>query len=252
MKKYLVMGGLFFVFYSVFVIGTLPINIALSWLNLSKEVSLSKASGTIWHAEIDQVIIPQKRQSDIQINKVITDLRLSSLFDFSPSFDIQFGGKLVAGPQGYLTLSGSLAKLEISHASISIAANDIAKRLTLPIDASAFGMLLLTLNTYVVGKPLCVTAKGKITWPKAALNAFEQTVELGTLNAEISCKKGALVLEIDPKNNLGLSFSTYLRNQGRISGNGYLTPGNKFPDKLKELLPIIGKPDNKGRYRLGF
>jgi len=250
MKKYLLASGLFFVFYSVFVILTLPINVALAWIDLPKGITLSNPSGTIWNAEFAQITIEQSRQSRVKINKVSTDLSLSSLFLLTPSINIKFGDKLVDGPQGNLTLSGLLTMPEISHASISIAANDIAKELTLPIDTTAFGMVILTLDSYVVGKPLCANAQGKITWSKAALNAFEQTVELGTLKANVSCEKGALALEIDAKNNLGLSFLAYLRDKGRVSGDGYLIPGNNFPKKLHDLLPFIGKPDNKGRYRL--
>jgi len=252
MKKYLLAGGLFLVFYSVFVIATLPVNVALSWLELPKGLSLTKASGTIWHAEITQVTLQKKNQSNVEINKVTTNLSLASLFVLSPSIVIKFGGKSLDGPRGNLTLSGSLESPEISNANISLAANDIAKELTLPVDVSAFGMASLALDSYVLGKPLCATAKGLITWPKAALNAFEQTVELGTIKAKVGCEKGVVVINVDPKNNLGLSFTTYIRNQRNISGNGYITPGNKFPKKLNELLPFIGKPDNKGRYRIGF
>jgi len=243
---------LFLFFYGVFVIATLPVNIALSWLNLPKNISLYKPTGTIWQAKIDQVIVQQNRQTKIQVNNVNTALSLSSLLLFTPTIDIKFGGKLSDGPEGHLTLSGSMIKPQIINANITITADEVANKLTLPIDVSALGTVSLALDSYVMGKPLCAIAKGKITWPKAALKAFEQSVELGTLNAKVSCEKGALALEIDPKNSLGLSFTAYLRNQGQMSGNGYLTPGNKFPQKLKELLPFLGKPDNNGRYRLGF
>jgi len=252
MKKWFLGLGLFVSFYVIFLLATLPINTALAWFKIPNNINLAQASGTIWNAKIKQINIRQNRSSTIQVNNIATNLSLVSLLMLEPSINLTFGGKAVEGPQGALTVSGLSDTLSISAAKIMLPASDIAQKLNLGIDVDAFGQLTLNLASYVMGKPFCSQVQGNIIWPKAALSAFNQTVELGTLKAKLSCEKGALMAEIDPKNNLGLSFTAYLRGRNRLSGNGFLTPGNKFPQALKEVLPFFGRADNKGRYRLRF
>jgi general secretion pathway protein N len=43
-----------------------------------------------------------------------------------------------------------------------------------------------------------------------------------------------------------------LDQSGRVSGNGFLKPGAKFPPELINALPFLGRKDNQGRYRLFF
>ena len=88
---------------------------------------------------------------------------------------------------------------------------------------------------------------------------MEQDIKLGKLKATISCEKGSLVVQLAPKNDLGISFSAYIGVKGsaqkrkfNTSGKGYLKPGTKFPVQLKSVLPFLGNPDKEGRYRLAF
>ena len=55
---------------------------------------------------------------------------------------------------------------------------------------------------------------------------------------------------MDPNNNLGLSYRAQVKQGGRVSGSGYLTPAEKFPEQLKAALNFLGKADSQGRYRL--
>ncbi len=247
MKKWILRGLLFFSSYLVFVVASMPINTVLAFVTLPKGLTISGVSGTIWQTKIAQV-----NTETVTVNRVNAHLKLSSLFLLNPTIEVNFGGRLLDGPHGNLTVSGLLSRLEIKQTKLTLPANDIAQQLILPIDLTALGSVTINLDHYLIGKPLCKEIQGNIVWSKAAMTAFEQTVELGRLQGKLSCKKGAVVLKIDDKNNLGLSFSAYLRAKSQVSGNGYLTPGSKFPPKLKELLPFIGKADRQGRYRLRF
>ena len=100
------------------------------------------------------------------------------------------------------------------------------------------------------GAPICKELQGDIHWRKAGVTGFEEKVNLGALSATLSCEKGELVADVDPKNDLGLSYRAQLKQGGRFTGSGYLTPGAKFPEQLIAVLSFIGKPDNQGRYRL--
>jgi general secretion pathway protein N len=89
-----------------------------------------------------------------------------------------------------------------------------------------------------------------LQWRNAGITAFDKKVEFGTLKAKLTCDKGELVVDINPENDLGLSYRAQLKQGGRFSGSGYLTPGTKFPEQLRSALSFLGKPDNQGRYRL--
>ena len=116
--------------------------------------------------------------------------------------------------------------------------------------ASANRNVKIALEQVVLtGKQRCQTVKGDITWPKAGATAFEQTVDLGDFKANLDCDRGALVVKVVPKNDLGLSFNATLSPRG-IAGSGYLKPPATFPAELKSLLPFLGQKDKNGRYKL--
>ena len=126
----------------------------------------------------------------------------------------------------------------------------MALRLNLPIDVIAHEQLQLNVSRFVIGAPICNELQGDLQWRNAAVSAFDERVKLGGLSATLSCDKGELVAEVEPNNNLGLSYRAQLKQGGRLSGSGYLTPGEKFPEQLKETLSFLGSPDRQGRYRL--
>ena len=247
MKKWFAYGAMFLAVYLIFVIATAPASVLLNMVSLPKGLSLHGVSGSIWHTKIKQV-----SQGELQIHDVDAQLNLLSLLTLDPKISLSFGGALVPGPEGQLDVSGLLAEARIENADITLAANDVAAQLSLPIDLDAHGFVHLKLSEFVVGKPLCQLAKGDINWANASVTAMEEKVKLGSFSAKVTCEQGALALTLAPKNDLGLTFSAYIRQSGRLSGNGYLTPGEKFPEELKTVLPFIGKADNQGRYRLNL
>jgi general secretion pathway protein N len=212
---------------------------------LPKNVQIANVKGTIWQAHIQQV-----QAHGVVINDVDSSLSLVSVLMFDPTIDLTFGDAFSAGPEGRLTASGFLSELTIEDLDISVAANDIAVKLELPIDVLAHDHIALKLERFVLGQPICQETVGTVSWQKASVTALDETVTLGHLSATLSCKKGELIADVDPKNDLGLSYSAQIKADGRFSGSGYLQPGAKFPEKLKGLLSFIGNADKQGRYRL--
>jgi len=247
MKKWFAYGTMFFCAYLLFMIATAPAAAILNLVSLPKGLSLQGVSGSIWHTSIKQA-----SQEQVQIQDIDIRLSVFSLLTLDPKITLSFGGALTPGPEGQLSVSGLLAEAKIQDADITLSANEIAQKLALPMPLEAHGLVNLQLNEFVIGKPLCQVASGHLSWPNAAVSAMEEKVSLGSFDAKVSCEQGALALTLDPENDLGLTFSAYLRQKGRVSGNGYLTPGAKFPEALKAVLPFIGKADNQGRYRLSL
>lgn len=249
MKKKFAIVAIFLTTYIVFLVATLPIRVVLSQVNLPKEISLSGVTGTVWHSQIDQLTLGKAL-----IEQVDMKLSFWSLFTLTPKLDISFGDPLLSGPEGKLVVDISSDNVTATNVDIFVKANDVAQQLTLPLPVSAQGNVELNVKEISISlvNYQCKSAKGEATWMKAGVVALEQNIKLGQFKTDISCEEGAIALLLSPRNDLGLTFTTYVRQGGKISGSGYLKPGNKFPRALNDALPFLGKKDNQGRYRLSF
>ncbi|TWX55229.1 type II secretion system protein N [Colwellia hornerae] len=247
MKKWFAYGAMFFSLYFIFLIATMPAAWVVSFINLPKNSQVSELSGTVWQSYAKQV-----RIDDVDINNVSSELSFLSLLMLDPTIKLVFGGPLVSGPEGKLTASQLLKQIKITDVDITVAAHQISEKLNLAIPLQAHNLIELSVDEFMLGKPICQLMKGSIKWKKASITALSETVSLGALSAEVACEKGALTFIIAPENDLGLTFTAYLHHMTRASGSGHLKPSANFPEKLKPLLPFIGKADNQGRYRLNF
>tara|TARA_R110000744_G_scaffold20336_1_gene53352 strand:- start:1423 stop:2166 length:744 start_codon:yes stop_codon:yes gene_type:complete len=245
MKKKFAYTAIFFTAYCVFVLALMPASWLMAQIKLPKNVAVSAVEGTVWHTRILQVMV-----DDVVINQVQSSLSLMSVLMLDPKLDITFGNALVNGPEGNLIISGLLSDMVVEDAQINLAANTVATRLNLAIDIIAHEQLQLNIERFIIGAPICSELQGNLQWRNAAITAFEEKVKLGGLSANLTCDKGEIIADVEPNNNLGLSYRAQIKQGGRFTGSGYLTPGTKFPEQLKATLSFLGKPDNQGRYRL--
>ncbi|MEW6998821.1 type II secretion system protein N [Colwelliaceae bacterium BS250] len=244
-KKFAVYGLIFILAYLVIVIAIAPADKIISKFSLPENVKLVAVSGSIYSGSAKALTINNET-----IENINWSFNFTSLFTLNPSVDVSFGSKLSGGPKGTASLSNIGPNLLVKDASVKMFANEIAPRLALPIDINAGGEIHLNITEFSLGKPVCGVANGYIQWDKAHVNAMEEDVELGTLKVDLGCDKGILNLTVDPNNDLGLEFTAYLANFRKITGQGYITPGAKFPENVKPLLGFIGKKDLKGRYKV--
>jgi len=246
MKNWLLAVGLFLTVYSFFLVKTLPMSVVLGFVSLPNKLLLSEVSGTVWQAKFGNV-----QYDKVQLSNVTIDISAWSLLTLNPEVDVQFGDQLSVGPEGKLTLTDLLSQLKVTDAELFVAADQIAQQLPLPIPLSASGQVTVMLESFMLGEPICSQVQGKIQWPNSGVKAFNQTIVLGDFSADLACEEGVLALTLAPENNLGLTFSAYVRPTG-VSGTGYLLLGTGFPSQLTSALPFLGKPDRQGRYRLSF
>lgn len=250
MKKKFAIGAIFLLTYVGFLIATLPTTFVLNQFTLPNNMHVSGVTGSIWNTNIAQVNIEGTR-----VQQVNARLSFWSLFTLTPTLAITFGDSFTSGPEGELELVLSQETAQINHLKLLVKANDIAQQLTLPLPVSAQGDVELTLQKAEIDltkNNQCIAVNGTASWSKAGVVALEQNIKIGKLNADISCENGALALILSPKNDLGLSFTAYVQQSGKLSGTGYLKPGAKFPKALNDVLPFLGRKDSKGRYRLSF
>lgn len=251
MKKWFAFTAIFLSSYMVFLLASTPLALVINNVKLPKNIVLQGIAGSIWHGEIGKVII-----NNSEIEQVKTAVSFWSFFSLSPNVQVTFGDAMSSGPEGQLSLTLSSEQLTLTEVEIFMSANDIAKQLPLPIPLSAQGNVELFLSELVIttGPQLsCSKAEGELLWSRAGVVALEQNIKLGKFTTAISCNQGKLLAKVSPKNNLGLSFDGVLTlATQKVSGNGYLIPGAKFPSQLRSTLSFIGRPDNQGRYQLRF
>jgi len=249
MKKKFAIAAIFLLAYLVFLIATLPSAVVLKQITLPKQVALSGVQGTLWQTRISQLVV-----GELLIEQVDVQLSFWSLFTLAPKLDITFGDPLLSGAEGQLVLSISSQAAVVTDLAMFVRANEVAQQLTLPLPLSAQGEVALQIGevSFNLQNNQCLTAKGEVNWSKAGVVALEQNIKLGRFSADINCEDGVLALLVSPKNDLGLTFSAYVRQGGEISGMGYLQPGAKFPQTLNDALPFLGRKDNQGRYHLSF
>ncbi len=251
MKKWFAYTAIFLSSYMVFLLASTPLALVINNIKLPKNIVLQGVSGSIWQGEVVKVTI-----NNNEIEKVKTTVSFWSLFSLAPNVQVTFGDAMSSGPEGKLSLTVSSEQFTLTDVEIFMSANDIARQLSLPIPLSAQGNVELFLSELVIatGTQLsCSKAAGEVLWSRAGVVALEQNIKLGKFTTEISCDEGNLLAKVSPKNNLGLSFDGVLAlATQKVSGQGYLKPGAKFPSQLRSALSFIGRPDNEGRYQLRF
>lgn len=252
MKKWFAGGIIFLLTYVVFLVATLPAQVALGYVTLPQGINIQGVSGTIWQTKIAQL-----QTAKVNIKNIQAALNFGSIVMLNPKVAITFGDPLLSGPEGKFTISGTSELLTITNAKIIVSANTIAKQLALPLPVTASGNVQLNLAEISLEKLSaqhisCQQAQGDISWSKAQVNAMNNRISLGDFTAKIQCKNKQLTAELSPKNDLGLVAKVNILKNGRAKVDGYLKPSVKFPKALKSALPFMGKPDNQGRYRLSL
>ncbi|QOL26597.1 type II secretion system protein N [Thalassotalea sp. LPB0316] len=245
MKKWLGFSLIFIVCYLAFLLATAPASLILNQVKLPSNVVIQGVSGSIWHAKAKTVYA-----QNVVIHQVSAKLDWLSLLSFNPRLNVSFGDDLLPGPEGYLTMTMQGGLLHIDNANAMLSADIIAQQLPLPIPMTAQGIVELDIVNYQQGAPLCQALTGQVTWRQAKINALDENVTLGRINGDLRCDQGAIALEIKPDNQLGLSYNAFVGANLKVSGNGYLQPGDNFPAQLRGVLPFLGSPDRQGRYRL--
>lgn len=247
MKKRAAVVATFVGVYLFFVIVFLPVGFIFNWVTLPSNVDIGAVKGSIWHSEISAVKV-----DGIQIDNIAADLSIFSLLTLDPEISLTFGDGRERSPNGQANVSGLLSQIKLTDVSIKLTANTIAQSIDTPIPMVAHGLVNMELRELIVGKPVCQTLNGVISWPNASVTALEESVSLGALSASLTCEQGDAVALIAEGNSLGLSFTATIGDNFHVSGDGYLKPTNTMPPELRQVLSFLGRPDNQGRYRLRF
>ncbi|MDN3653005.1 type II secretion system protein N [Thalassotalea ponticola] len=242
-KKYILPIFAFLLLYVLFVVVLAPAKKVLSYVDLPKGVYLGMVSGSVFSGKADVV-----RLGDHSVEQVQWQLKPLSLLLLNPTADVTFGAPRL-GYQGQLTASNLLATPSLRNVEITADADYVVGQLNLMVDVQAQGQLQLALENFIPGQAVCEQATGDLLWQQAEINATGEYVALGDFDADISCQQGDVVLDVNKDNGLGIELKASF-NGRQVRANGFLTPGEQFPQALEPMLGFMGRKDNQGRYRI--
>nr|WP_256261037.1 type II secretion system protein N [Shewanella sp. NIFS-20-20] len=225
----------------------LPASVAISWVSLPKNLTLSGISGSIWSGKINQLSIDGRQLDDLRWQ--MTPLQLLS-------------GKVAAHIQVGSRATLVNAKANVAYGMSGLALSDVRFEAPvawlignsrLPFRTKAQGEVTVLLTDFTQGAPWCSQLDGKAFASGLQVdNQFGQ-YPLGQLQLAMSCTDGQVMVNIDETTNgLGLSGSATVGEQMQVALTAKIRETNTMPDDLKKALTFLGQPDSQGYYPLKF
>ncbi len=233
--------------YLVFLVITLPAKLALSYLPLPPQLTVSQVSGTVWHGQAEKVSF-----DNVDVVDLVWDTSFLAMLTGSIEADVQFGrGKSSLrgrGDIGYNS-NGGYAK------NVTVKANSewLLMASNIPVPVTTSGEVKLEVSEAQQGQPWCEQLSGKLTWSNAGIQSLIGNIIVDSAVANLSCESGALVANIkQASSQLRLSGIAKLAAGNKYSLSAVLVPSNELPESIRTNLRYIGKPNAKGEYQLNY
>lgn len=252
MKKIIALPIVFLISFIMFFIIKLPAAIALDLAkpHLPKEIKIGQAIGTIWQGKIMQVAY-----KDEQLKNVRWDIAGWQLFTGKLTATVKVGN-----PRDRSTISGNADinyglfnhVIKVTNARLRSSVERIMKQVQLPLPVTGKGYVVLDIDDYTSGIPYCESLKGDVSSANIDVQGLNGWFNVGSLDANISCKSGDIALQVDANNKLGLDADIRLKSNFGFSVSGYVKPDASLPKDVHDAVKFLGRADNQGRYRLNF
>jgi len=241
--------GLCFVIvaYASFLIGTLPAELALSYVSLPTNITINQVEGTVWQGEAKLISV-----NNIEVKDVRWNTSVVALLTGSAQVYVEFGrGKNSlhgSGELGYSSAGAYAQDLTVSASSEWLVA---ASNVPLPVTTK--GSVQLTIAEMQQGQPWCEQLDGQLSWSNAAIESLLGNVEIDSAVANLTCDNGAIVANIKQSSNqLKLSGIAKLENKGKYTLSAVLVPSNELPKSIRSNLRYVGKENAKGEYKIYY
>jgi len=241
--------GLCFVIvaYASFLIGTLPAELALSYVSLPTNITINQVEGTVWQGEAKLISV-----NNIEVKDVRWNTSVVALLTGSAQVYVEFGrGKNSlrgSGELGYSSAGAYAQDLTVSASSEWLVA---ASNVPLPVTTK--GSVKLTIAEMQQGQPWCEQLDGQLSWSNAAIESLLGNVEIDSAVANLTCDNGAIVANIKQSSNqLKLSGIAKLENKGKYTLSAVLVPSNELPKSIRSNLRYVGKENAKGEYKIYY
>lgn len=236
MKKALAGLLLFAVSFAIFLIATIPARFALQYLPTNIPLRLSGIDGSIWNGSAAQASWANQPIGRIHWQLSALPLLLGKL-----SADVDITGEGVKA-QGRVTASrDQVILLNDTTADIDLAQVPLPHNLMATPGGRAHAVIQHA--TIVNRWPTALTAN--ITWqPAKILAPFEIAIDKATLT--INSVNDVLNGDLRSEGALKSKGKVTLSRNGAFSANVNVAPTEQTPRELRDMLPMLGRPDSKG------
>ena len=236
MKKPLAGLLLFVVAFALFLIATVPARFAVQYLPTNIPLRLTGIDGTVWNGHAEQAVWQNQIIGRIQWRLSPFPLLLGKL---KADVDINGDG---FDAQGLVTATGDQT-IVLSNTEI----NADLTRVPLPrnLMATPGGKAHATIHRASIENRWPTELDADITWqPAKLLSPLE--VEIGKVTLKASTTKDILSGDLRSEGALNSKGKLTLSRNGAFSANLRIAPTEQTPPELRDMLPMLGRPDSRG------
>lgn len=237
MMKSILSGALLFVIaLAVFLVATIPAPFALQFMPASIPLKVQGASGTVWNGQALQV-----SWQGYPLGKLQWKLRVLPLMLGRLKAHVILDGKGVNATGGVTAFRDQTLILDDTQITADLTKIPLPRQL--PATPDGIGTAIIHHATIINRWP--TKLDGEVHWsPARILSPME--LHLGDLKLMLSGKDDKLTGQLQGQGTLSTSGKLGLTRKGAFTANIRIAPTDKTPRELRDMLPMIGRPDSKG------
>lgn len=246
-KSALKWGALCLIVYVGFLLVKLPASQLISRVQLPTGISIGGVSGTIWNGKALQVTA-----HGLPLNKFSWQLDALPLLWGTVSAHVKAGNMRTIDEISFkASVQLSQKRLSAKELQAYLPTNLLISLLPLPFPVHADGRFRVQIEEldYADG---CQALNGKGQWLLAEVAGLQGQIVLGNFDAQLSCDKGDVLLEVKEPNSFGLSAIARIPRTMQFSVEGKFKPEPNLPKEVQQAAQFFGKPDGQGYYPLKF
>lgn len=247
MKSVLKWGSLGLVVYFIFLIVKLPAVHVLAKMQLSKGISVSGISGTIWQGHAQRAQVNGLPISNVNWTLSFLPLLLGEISAEIKAGDIRDVDQISAN--GNVNFAGQ--HLKVKNLLAYMPTGLVISMLPLPIPVQADGRFKVQLDE-VDFEDGCQKFKGKGEWLNANFTGTTGVIDLGNFNADLSCENGSVVVDVKLPNRFGLTAKASIPANMKFNITGRFKPDANLPKEVHQAAQFFGKADADGYYPIKF
>jgi general secretion pathway protein N len=233
---------LFLICLPIFLISTLPVRFGLKYLPENIPLQISGAQGSIWNGEAADI-----RWQQQSLGRFTWKLHALPLLKAELSTDFTLkGNDLDATGSARMTRNQTLqltdTQLQVDLSALPLSKTQLLVTAEGKINAQIRSLhyadkLVQSADADFVWKPAHITSPVKYDLGEIELQVTGENAELqGILNSHNGPIKAAGILDLSP--------------QGLFKADIKLTPNRTTPKELRDMLPLLGRPDSNGAVKL--
>ena len=237
-------GLIILALYLAFLLLLSPAALWLKLVSLPASVQLGPVSGTLWQGRVQAVSVQGLTLSDLK-----WQLNPWSLFTGKLSLSLEAGQqRQVALPSLKGELALGLSSVSVSQLQARVPVSLLQPMLQLPLPVGLDGAMLVKIPQLNWSTDGCQQLQGLVSWLDARVQPPTGWVNLGTLDAHLSCADNQLQLVTLPSPPLHLDVTALVSPVGRYRLNGFVKPDSSMPQDVHQAMQFVGKPDAQGRF----